>query len=136
MQYCYLCGQTPNTPSRRRFRDSAYILDGQFIDFFTEAYLGAGVVLPSPDFRICPLSAASHRGLPPHTIIAAELDPLCDEAALYVTKLVEAGVEASLHCFQNTVHGFFCFHYLPEAKAARKLAVSAFTAPDGRAGAE
>jgi acetyl esterase len=73
-----------------------------------------------------PLRAVDLRGLPSALLIAAELDPLCDEAELYVARLREANVPARLARFDGVAHGFFSLSdRLDAAAEAQALAASA-----------
>ena len=52
-----------------------------------------------------PGRATDFRGLPPAYISCMEFDPLRDEAILYATHLLEAGVSVELHSYAGTFHG-------------------------------
>jgi acetyl esterase/lipase len=94
--------------------------------FFSQANYG-NIPLPSNDMRISPSSASSHQGLAPHTIIAAPRDPLVDEGVLYAAQLRTAGVSVDYYCFENTVHGFYTWYFLPEARQALQVTIAAAT---------
>jgi acetyl esterase len=102
------------------------------MDFFTDAYLGNREAALASDFRVSPVQASSHAGLPPTTIITAERDPLRDDGRRYADILTAAGVRCTLLNY-NSVHGFFTWMYLSEARAAFADAVAAITAPQARA---
>ena len=53
-----------------------------------------------------PLSAKDHSGLPPAFIVAAEYDPLCDDAENYARKLEMAGVKVKFNLYRGMIHGF------------------------------
>ena len=61
------------------------------------------------DPYMSPVHAASHADLPPGLIIAAEYDPLCDEAEAYAAKLVAAGCDVTCSRYDGMFHGFFGF---------------------------
>lgn len=96
------------------------------MSFFSESYLGKRV-LPSPDFRITPLSAASLKGLPAHTVILADRDPLHDEGVLFAQRLKEAGGTVRVHVARNAVHGFFTWAFTRQANEAFAVAVEGLT---------
>ena len=50
---------------------------------------------------------AELRGLPPVTLITAELDPLRSDSELLAQRLREAGVEVELHSYDGVTHEFF-----------------------------
>jgi acetyl esterase/lipase len=80
------------------------------------------------------LVAADLRGLPPATVITAEIDPLRSEGMLLAERLRAAGVEVTARDYEGVTHEFFGMDaVVPEAKAAQNLAgrqlVAAFTAP-------
>ena len=53
------------------------------------------------------LVSANLKGLPPTTIINAEIDPLKSDGDLIVAKLKEAGVETTHHLYTGVTHEFF-----------------------------
>lgn len=59
------------------------------------------------DPRAAPLLAQDLSGLPPTTIVTAELDPLRDEALHYAERLAEAGVEVTVTTYAGAAHGFW-----------------------------
>lgn len=56
-----------------------------------------------------PLLAESFSGLPPATIISAELDPLAAEAGLYAERLKHAGTRVIHRHYAGQVHDFVLF---------------------------
>lgn len=54
-----------------------------------------------------PGAAEGLSGLPPALIVAAEFDPLRDDAIHYKKRLFDAGVDASLTVVPGMLHGFF-----------------------------
>jgi acetyl esterase/lipase/predicted NBD/HSP70 family sugar kinase len=54
-----------------------------------------------------PLLAEDLTGVPPALLVAAELDPLRDEATRYADRLEQAGIPVRLACFDCVPHGFF-----------------------------
>jgi len=71
-----------------------------------------------------PLKADVH-GLPPATVITAEVDPLCSEGEAYAQKLINAGIDVKMERFGKVSHEFFGMAaIIPEAKEALKLAAS------------
>lgn len=66
--------------------------------------------LPSPAFGRNPLASplyANLRGLPPATIVLAEIDPLRTQGALYAQKLMRAGVATKVAYYTGVTHEFF-----------------------------
>ena len=58
------------------------------------------------DPRISPINA-NLKGLPPMTIIAAEIDPLQSDGRAYFDKLKKAGVKVEYRLYPGTTHEFF-----------------------------
>ena len=74
-----------------------------------EFYAGvrhAGGVVPAPDPTFAPLSDADFSGLPPTLCIAAECDPLADDAAAYAGRVTAAGGRAAGVVERGLVHGY------------------------------
>lgn len=102
----------------------APMLPGHRMAYFWDQYVpDAG---RRGDWRVAPLRAPSHRGLPPATIIAAGIDPLCGEGAAYAEALAGAGVPAAYHLFPGMTHAFFqAPALLDDARAAVDIAGAA-----------
>ena len=80
-------------------------LGADFRERAGNAYLGEERGEVSP--YAAPLSDASDlAGLPPAHVHIAEFDPLSDDGRRYVRRLLEAGVDAELHCARDMIHGF------------------------------
>jgi acetyl esterase len=80
-------------PSYQRFARGP-LLDAMALRENLANYIGMGTNLDDP--LLSPLSARDLRGLPPATVIVAEIDALRDDGVLYVQRLREAGVAADL----------------------------------------
>ena len=59
------------------------------------------------DPRAAPLLAEDLTGLPPTTIVTAELDPLRDEALAYAERLTGSGVPVETTTYAGAAHGFW-----------------------------
>ena len=78
------------------------------------------------DWRVSPLLAAQHGGLPPALVITAGFDPLRDEGRQYADALSAAGSSAQYLCFERQLHGFINMtRIIPEANTAVDLAAAA-----------
>ncbi len=70
-----------------------------------------------------PIKAASLKGLPPATIIAAEIDPLLSEGVAYADKLRKDGVTVTYKEYKGVTHEFFGMGaVVPLAKDAEMMA--------------
>lgn len=79
------------------------------------------------------LVAANLRGLPPVTIVAAQIDPLRSEGVMLADKLRAAGVKVTRREWAGVTHEFFGADALiPEAAQAQKFAGEQIKAALGR----
>mgnify|MGYP004717438825 CR=1 FL=1 len=66
---------------------------------------------------------ANLAGLPPTTIITAEIDPLHDDGTMLADKLSNAGVKANSKNYDGMTHEFYGMAMmLPQAKQAQAYA--------------
>ena len=93
-----------DTPSYREFVN-AQPLNTPTMQWFWSYYLRRTADGASP--YASPLRAQSLRGLPPATVITAEVDPLRDEGEAYAQRLREAGVEVKSTRYTGVTHEFF-----------------------------
>ncbi|MEV5576558.1 alpha/beta hydrolase [Spirillospora sp. NPDC052269] len=89
------------TPSMRAFTDTPNWTAAD-AETSWRYYLGGREDVPP---YAAPARAEDLSGLPPAYITAAEFDPLRDEAILYGTRLLQAGVSTELHVFPGAFHG-------------------------------
>ena len=70
-----------------------------------------------------PLTHGDAKGLPPTTIITAEIDPLRTEGMEYARKLKDAGVKVKSKDYEGVSHEFFGMAaVVPDAKKAQDFA--------------
>ena len=75
-----------------------------------------------------PMKAASLKGLPPATVIAAEIDPLLSEGKAYADRLKKDGVAVSYKSYKGVAHEFFGMGaVVPAAMEAEQFAADALT---------
>lgn len=73
-----------------------------------------------------PMKAASLKGLPPATIVAAEIDPLLTEGREYADKLQQDGVPVDYRAWSGVTHEFFGMGAaVAKAKEAEQYAADA-----------
>lgn len=113
-----------DTPSYRE-NAMATPLNAAMMAWFFEHYLNSPA--DGDDVRVSPLraSAAALAGLPPATIITAEIDPLRSEGMAYADKLRGAGVDVESRDYKGATHEFFGMAaVVGDAKTAQEFAVS------------
>jgi acetyl esterase len=81
-----------------------FMLTREDMAWFCSHYLSEG--MSADDWRVSPLLAPSHSGLPPAHIITCGLDPLQDDGRRYADALERAGVDVSRRHFAGQIHGF------------------------------
>ena len=106
-----------NRPSYKR-NANAKPLNKAMMAWFFKHYGGD----PSNPYAL-PMKAASLKGLPPATIVAAEIDPLLSEGKAYADKLEKDGVPVSYREYSGVTHEFFGMGaVVPKAKQAEQFA--------------
>lgn len=91
------------------------------IEWFVGHYLND--MTETADPRIDLVGSADLAGLPPVTIVAAEIDPLNSEGMLLRDKLEAAGVEVAYQNWNGVTHEFFGMAgVVPQAKEAQDFA--------------
>lgn len=84
-----------------------YLLTAQSMVYYRDQYLRDEEDRKNP--YASPLLADDLSGLPPATVVAAELDVLTDEGKAYVDKLNSVGVPATYLCYDQMIHPFLNF---------------------------
>jgi acetyl esterase/lipase len=96
-----------DTPSAKEFTAEvipfAWNTDGSRVAW--DWYL-KGVDPQNVPYYAAPARAEDLSGLPPAYSCVGEFDPLRDETADYILRLVRAGVSAELHLYPGAFHGF------------------------------
>jgi acetyl esterase len=94
-----------------------YLLQRESMRWFWNHYIPDKSVVD--DWRVSPLRASDHSGLPPAFIATAEFDPLRDDGRAYAAKLHDAGVPVTYACYEGMIHGFYWMQGV--ADGARRL---------------
>ena len=104
-----------------REQSNARPLDRATMQWFFEKYLASDGDGANPMISL--VRAPQLQGLPPATIINAELDPLRSEGEMYAAQLRQAGVAVEQKTFDGVAHEFFGMGaVIPEAKEAVAMA--------------
>jgi acetyl esterase len=90
--------------SWKRLGGGEYLVSEAALKEVKDAYLHDPRDADNP--LVSPLLATDLSGLPPAVVIAAEFDPLVDQAEEYVRRLHASGVPAEYRCFAGTIHSF------------------------------
>lgn len=93
------------------------VLRADDVRYFHELYIESPE--QDEDYRASAIKAKSHKGLPPHFIATAEIDPARDAAESYEPVLKDAGVEVEMKRYPGMIHGFVSWiGFLPGAQEA------------------
>jgi acetyl esterase/lipase len=110
-----------DTPSRRE-EANAKPLNTAMLDWFFKYVPASDADKQDPRLN---LVAANLKGLPPTTVINAEIDPLKSDGDLLVEKLKAAGVDTTHKIFPGVTHEFFGMDaVVKKAGEAQDLAVA------------
>lgn len=121
---------TMSQPSIGRFA-KGYDLDRAFLDWFVAA--ATSPACRSDDPLVSPLLHPIPAGHPPAVILAAECDPLVDEARLYAERLSKAGAGVHLVDAPGMIHAFNeITHLIPAGEAGLQALHAAVQAGLGR----
>jgi len=124
-----MAGHDFNTPSYQR-NAAAKPLNKPMMAWFYGHYLGKQEDATNP--YAVPLAAKSLKGLPPATVIAAEIDPLLSEGKTYADRLKGDGVKVTYKEYLGVTHEFFGMgKVVDKAKEAEDLAVRELRAAFG-----
>jgi acetyl esterase len=93
-----------DTPSQQQNYD-ARPLSTPMLSWFYEKYLSTPTDGANPVFSI--LRTPDLTGLPPATIITADIDPLRSEGEAYAQRLQHAGVQVDCRNYEGVTHEFF-----------------------------
>jgi acetyl esterase len=108
-----------NSESYNKYQDGKP-LDKPMMMWFTKNYTNTMAEAKDPRLN---LVAANLKGLPPFTIINAELDPLQSDGEMFTGKLKAAGVTVDHKIYKGVTHEFFGMGALvPDAKDAMAYA--------------
>lgn len=109
-----------NRPSYKR-NAQAKPLNKAMMAWFFKHYKGD----PANPYAL-PMKADSLKGLPPATVITAEIDPLLSEGQAYAQRLQGEGVPVSYKEYGGVTHEFFGMGaVVPKAKQAQQFAADA-----------
>lgn len=97
-------------------------LNKPMMEWFAKNYLPDMSKSADPRFS---LVKANLKGLPPTTVIAAEIDPLMTEGKMLSDKLKDAGVNVNYKLYSGVTHEFYGMAaVVPEAKDAQSVAAN------------
>ncbi|KLL12433.1 hypothetical protein FrCorBMG51_05355 [Protofrankia coriariae] len=101
---CLAPARTSTFASYERYADGPLMTRAE-MEWFWDHYLPSEA--DGEDPRAAPLRAVDLSGLPPATVVVAELDPLRDEGLAYADRLRAAGVPTEVTVYQGAAHGFW-----------------------------
>ncbi len=107
------------TLSWEQMRSGVPVIGGAGVPDCWRTYLG-DMDGQLPSYYAAPLQAEDYSGLPPTFIVAAEFDPLRDEAIQYAQKLYQANVCCELHVYPKVGHAFDMVGIAPMTERMRQ----------------
>jgi acetyl esterase len=111
-----------NTPSYNQYAN-AMPLNRPLVQWFVDKYFRSPADGDSPLISL--VDVADLHGLPPTTIIGAEIDPLQTEGMQLRDKLQSQGVSVTYQLYQGVTHEFFgTYAIVPKAAQAQELAAT------------
>ena len=117
-----IAGTDTTTPSYVE-NANAKPLNRAMMSWFFDKYLNGPADRANPRVN---LVAADLRGLPPTTIINAQIDPLRSDGEILARKLRDAGVDVQQRTYAGVVHEFFGMgSVVSKAAAAQQMAAEA-----------
>jgi acetyl esterase len=110
---------------------SGFGLDEAQLAWCWDQYAPDAAIREAPD--LSPIRATSLAGLPPATVVTAELDPLRDQGEAYARRLAEAGVPVVHRRYDGATHTFMLLaNRVPLARRALERAGVDVAAAFGR----
>ena len=105
--------------------ESGYLQTTRDVAYAWRTY-GVGQHVAADDWRVSPLLANSHAGLPPALIISAECDGTRDDSDAYAHALQDCGVAAMHVRYAGMLHTFFGMRGIVDeaAEAQRQVATA------------
>lgn len=101
---CLLPPRGSTFASYEQYADGPFMSKAE-MEWFWHHYLRSEADEDNP--AAAPLLAGDLSGLPPATIVLAELDPLRDEGLAYAERLRAAGVPTEVEVYRGAAHGFW-----------------------------
>jgi acetyl esterase len=119
-----------DTESKKRFGEGLFLSLRDLCWFYDQYTAGHDL---DGDFRFAPALAPRLEGLPPTFVLAAECDPLRDDAIALQAALARAGNDARINVHCGMTHGFFQMGgFVERARDAHREACDFITATTAR----
>lgn len=117
-----VAGTGMNTESYRE-NANAKPLSKPMMEWFAKQYLGDNAAKGNPEINLS--TRSDLKGLPPTTIITADIDPLRSEGQMLAKALQNAGVQVTSRKFEGSTHEFFGMGaVVPDAREAVTFAAA------------
>ncbi len=117
-----IAGDTMETPSYEAYADAMPLSHDGMSWFFDQVFTDPS---QAADPRVDLIERNDFEGLPPVTIINAEIDPLQSEGEILAERLAAAGVEVEQMTFDGVTHEFFGMEtVVPQAQEAVAMATA------------